>query len=594
MSGRAVRMEALILAGGRSSRMQGTDKPSAVVDGMSLVDRVVEAASFCDTVVVVGPSDAASPRGRPSVLHAREDPPFGGPVSAIGAGLTAAQADTSDSTDIVLVLSADLPYVSGRELRELVHALEQDFSLDAVFGVDSSDRVQYLVGAWRRGALERGVATALRSSPPGDGRGPSLRRVLPDAVTTMHLAGIDDVDTPDELADARGASVRPTVARARFLLDRRVRPLPPRTVPPADSLGGTLAAPMIAAEPFPAFVTSAMDGYAVTGDGPWRLDDAVVVAGDTATVALAAGHAVRIATGAAVPVGASVLRDEFARTDTAGFLHRRDDAPVRDDARRIAEDWDVGTALASVGTTVSPAVLSAALSAGVAHVSVRPAPTVRLVLTGDEIGDDPHPVVGRIRDTIGPVMPIYLRWCGFSVTEVVHCEDTAAAFDDAVAGTGSPPPDVVVVIGATGGGAADRLSGALVRARGRRIVDGLACRPGGSASVSVLPDDRIVVGVPGNPYAAVSTVCLLGPALACALTGRPAPQPVTAELAADVTPATVTRVLPATYLGRGTWACQDSVRTAHLAALIGRDGLAVITPEWSPGDRVEIVSLPQR
>ncbi|KQU31267.1 hypothetical protein ASG69_03635 [Rhodococcus sp. Leaf225] len=598
MSGRTARTDALILAGGRSSRMQGTTKPAALVDGVTLVDRVLGATSFCTVTVLVGPDDVtADPPGPRRVRRTREDPPFGGPVRALAAGLavTVDDGDGPRENDVVLTLSADLPYITEPALRLLVRELLRDTTVEAVFGTDSTGRTQYLVGAWRRDALVRGVTAALARCPADAERGPSIRDALPDVVGTVALTGIDDVDTPTELAAVRTASRRPSVEVARVLVGSRLTAITPRTASLADSLGGTLAEPLIAARPFPSFVTSAMDGYAVRGDGPWHVDDAVVVAGATDDVVLDTGHAVRIATGAAVPAEAGVVRDEFVVLDDDGLLHRSDGAPVRDDARSVAEDWDGGSELAPAGTVISPAVVSAALSAGVIRASTRPAPTVRLVLTGDEIGDDTAPVAGRIRDTIGPVMPTYLRSCGFALADVAHCADTDDAFDAAIhGGADSAPPDVVVIIGATGGGAADRLDDALRRAGAHRVVDGLACRPGGSASVSELPDHRVVLGVPGNPYAAVTTVMLLGPAIAAALTGRSVPIPLTGTLATEVDAGDVTRALPASYLGAGTWRCESSVRTAHLAALVGRDGIAVVTAGRSPGAPVEIVPLPQR
>ncbi|MGB7361499.1 MAG: NTP transferase domain-containing protein [Rhodococcus sp. (in: high G+C Gram-positive bacteria)] len=601
MSGPIARVDALILAGGRSSRMRGSDKPSAVVDGVALVDRVLGAASFCDTVIVVGPErpDTQSSESATTVLHTREEPPYGGPVRAIAAGIAARDgvAAPADARDVVLVLSADLPYVTETELGRLVEALHQREDVDAVFGLDSAGRVQYLVGAWRRAALERGVADAAAPYSAADRRGPSIRDALPSAILTMPLVGIDDVDTPDELDAVRAAPHRPTVEHARFLLGRRLHSLEPTAAVLADHLGGTLAESLFAATPFPTFATSAMDGYAVGGTGPWTLDESVIVAGSADRVTVASGHAIRIATGAAVPDNATVVRDEFVSVDESGLLRLRQDAPVRDDTRRVAEDWAAGEQLAPKGTTVTPAVVSAALSAGVDHGSVRRAPTVRLVLTGDEIGTDAIPAHGRIRDTIGPVMPTYLQWCGFTVTEVVQCADTEEAFDDAIHGVRASTPDVVVIIGATGRGAADRLAGALHRASARTVVGGLACRPGGSTSVSVLPDSRVVFGVPGNPYAAVSTVCLLGPAIAHALSGRSAPPPTTGILADSAVPlpeSDVARVLPGRYLGNGMWQCDTVIRTAHLAALIGRDALMLITPESSPGGPVEVVPLPRR
>ncbi len=96
-------------------------------------------------------------------------------------------------------------------------------------------------------------------------------------------------------------------------------PLPVSEVPLAAAIGTTLAAPLVALHPMPPFDTSMMDGWAVSGHGPWRLVGEVL-AGSVAP-RLTAGQAVVIATGAGVPEGAdAVLRSEHG-TEESGQLH---------------------------------------------------------------------------------------------------------------------------------------------------------------------------------------------------------------------------------------------------------------------------------
>ncbi|MCW2606336.1 MAG: molybdopterin-guanine dinucleotide biosynthesis protein, partial [Frankiales bacterium] len=66
--------DAVVLAGGSGRRLGGVDKPGLLVDGTSLLDRVLGAVARAGTVVVVGPE---RPAARP-VVWAREDPPGGG------------------------------------------------------------------------------------------------------------------------------------------------------------------------------------------------------------------------------------------------------------------------------------------------------------------------------------------------------------------------------------------------------------------------------------------------------------------------------------------------------------------------------------
>ncbi|MFJ7968867.1 DUF6457 domain-containing protein [Streptomyces sp. NPDC096324] len=102
-----------MLAGGAARRLGGEDKPGVRVGGRTLLDRVLAAcADATRTVVVAGPRPTARP-----VEWAREDPPGGGPLAALDAGLRHTAAP------YVLVLSADLPFLEEKTVRRLLDTL---------------------------------------------------------------------------------------------------------------------------------------------------------------------------------------------------------------------------------------------------------------------------------------------------------------------------------------------------------------------------------------------------------------------------------------------------------------------------------------
>ncbi len=96
-------LHAIVLAGGRSSRLGGIDKVMTVVGGRPLLFRAVEAVAPAEQVVVVGPQRVLDlPR---EVTWAREVPEFGGPAAGVAAGWTALAAAPDDE---ILILPADL------------------------------------------------------------------------------------------------------------------------------------------------------------------------------------------------------------------------------------------------------------------------------------------------------------------------------------------------------------------------------------------------------------------------------------------------------------------------------------------------------
>ncbi|WP_460750573.1 NTP transferase domain-containing protein, partial [Myceligenerans cantabricum] len=83
--------DAIVLAGGRASRLDGAAKPALVSDGVPLLHLALDAAGGARRTAVVGPDDLAAPIAAHPTAHrtvlTREDPPFGGPAAAIAAAL---------------------------------------------------------------------------------------------------------------------------------------------------------------------------------------------------------------------------------------------------------------------------------------------------------------------------------------------------------------------------------------------------------------------------------------------------------------------------------------------------------------------------
>lgn len=187
--------DAVVLAGGAARRLGGADKPGLRVGGRPLLDRVLAAcAGARTTVVVAGPRPTARP-----VTWAREDPPGGGPLAALAAGLRHTTAE------YVVVLSADLPFLGEPTVARLLSALAAS-EADGVLLTDAEGRDQPLVAAYRVAAVRRELAALAREREEGtELTGMPLRRLtgalrldrVPDAVASF------DCDTWDDIATAR-------------------------------------------------------------------------------------------------------------------------------------------------------------------------------------------------------------------------------------------------------------------------------------------------------------------------------------------------------------------------------------------------------
>ncbi|PXX69055.1 molybdopterin biosynthesis enzyme [Nocardia tenerifensis] len=576
--------DAIVLAGGRASRMGGVDKPAIVIGGRSMLDAALAAVASCAHTVVVGPRRPELP---PEIGQTREVPPGSGPVAAIGAGLRA----LGSAAPLVVVLAADLPFLSAASVTELIrHTCES--GADAVFAADESGRPQYLIGVWRRTALTAALdrLESLINQP--------MKALIPADSAIIALPGIADCDTEEEVREARAsvaAGTEPALSLddARKTLRDNLSRLTAYSADLRSVRGAALAAPLAAVGPLPRFDVSAMDGYAVADGGPWRLRRDIGFAGGQRPVGLLPGEAVRIATGAHVPDGTTaVVRDEFTRVAPDDTLHRLPDTPIRDDIRRRGEDRRPGDLVAPQGTPVTAALISAAASVEVTAAQVRGPVRARIVMTGDEIRSEGPLHAGQTRDSIGPILPDLLSWYGMRTADRVHLRDTPNGFDEVLAA--ARECDLLVIVGATGSGAADQLRAAVARAEARVLVRRLRLRPGGSTVVAELSTGTTVLGLPGNPFAAVATLMALAPAIVAGRTDGTARPPLLGPLhnAAEIS-GPVTRIVPARFAPAGGWLGDPSVRTAHLGGLIDRDGLVVVPPDAADGATVEFLPLPR-
>ncbi len=565
---------------------QTVDKPALTVGGRRMVDIAVDAVSNCRRTILVGPTRTGMPE---NVVQTRESPAGGGPVAALAAGLRSLDdsADSKDSTDLVVVVASDIPLLDSATIESLIDSVSHS-QTDAVFARDREGRTQFLLGIWQKSALRSAVAQLDSTT------GAPMRRIVPADHLVLDVSGIEDCDTPADLLAARLAAQPSATFEVADALERirsRLRPLPIHRVSLSDSVGTVLAESLVAGAALPAVDISAMDGYAVCGTGPWTLRTDIAYAGSSDVARLGEGTAVRIATGAALPPGAtSVVRDEHMTRDADGSLHRMSTAAESDDTRRRGEDWLPGTELVAAGTPIGAAVRSLAASAEVYEIAVRGPVRGRIVISGNEIRSTGPLAPGETRDVLGSVLPQYLAHCGVSVVDVMLLDDSATGFRDVL--TSTEDVDVIIVVGATGGGAADQLRAALAAVDAETVVGRMRVRPGGSQITAALPDGTAVLGLPGNPLAAVGTAMLTAPAIVDALTGR-APRPPQLGLlsnAAEVRSATP-RIVPVTVDGT-RWQADTRVRTAHLAHLVGREALALVPAEISADEPVTILPLP--
>jgi molybdopterin molybdotransferase len=298
--------------------------------------------------------------------------------------------------------------------------------------------------------------------------------------------------------------------------------LPSEQVDVSQSSGRVLADDCLARCDLPSFDSSAMDGWAVAGDGPWQvIGDAL--AGRAYAQPLVPGSTVRIATGAVVPNGTSAI----IRWEDASLADGIVSGPATDamHIRRAGEECRTGDLVAQSGTIVTPALAGFLAATGHDAIPVVRRPRIGLMLLGDELQHSGIPRDGRVRDSLGPQLPGWLTRMGAEVVTTVHIPDDLDAVVAALLRYASEC-DVIITTGGTAAGPRDHLHAALTAAAGSLIIDCVAVRPGhpmllatlSTASGGLVP----VIGLPGNPHSAIIGLMTFAQPIIDSMLGRPA------------------------------------------------------------------------
>ncbi len=186
---------AVVLAGGRAVRLGGQAKPQLEVGGRPMLATVLDAVADADSRIVVGPRQPVPD----DVVLVREEPPGGGPVAALRAGLAEV------STEVVALLAGDLPFLTAA----LIGQLRERLTGHGILVIDDGGRDQWLLGVWR--------VSALRTAVSGSSGPTSLRKVLAPLSPQRLRPAVEpgqpppwlDCDTPADLARARAAAGTP-------------------------------------------------------------------------------------------------------------------------------------------------------------------------------------------------------------------------------------------------------------------------------------------------------------------------------------------------------------------------------------------------
>jgi molybdopterin molybdotransferase len=286
------------------------------------------------------------------------------------------------------------------------------------------------------------------------------------------------------------------------------RPLGAEDVPVELALGRYLAAELCARRTQPAADLSAMDGYAVSGDGPWQIVGESA-AGRPFPDSLAQGQAVRISTGALMPAGAeAVLLQEDAARQADRLTPAPGGAPSPRHIRRRGFDFAAGDSLLGPQVAIGPAQLALVLAAGHGGrmLAVGRQPRVAVIDSGDELTAaagawDDH----RLPASNGAMIAAMASPLSAAVDRLGPVPDRMDALAQAL--ESARAADVIVTTGGASVGEHDLVRPAL-EAWGATIAFWrVAMRPG-KPILCARRGEQWILGLPGNPVSSYVTAFL--------------------------------------------------------------------------------------
>jgi molybdopterin molybdotransferase len=312
-------------------------------------------------------------------------------------------------------------------------------------------------------------------------------------------------------------------AALRRIEERVVPVVEEEAVPVNEACGRILSRDLGAGMDLPPYDNSAVDGYAIAHADLLPDRETVLPVGGRAAAGhplgrkLRSGEAIRIFTGAPMPDGAdTVMMQEDCAVD-GGRVRLKPGIRKGANRRRAGEDLAKGSLALPAGRRLRPADLGLATALGNDLLPVFRKLRAALLSTGDEVSDPGVPLPpGSIYDANRAMLKALLEGLGCIVDDFGIQPDRAGALADAL-GSAAAGHDLIVTSGGVSTGEEDHVK-SVIEQLGSLHFWRLAIKPGRPVALGQVGGVPLI-GLPGNPVAAIVTFVVLARPLIARLAG---------------------------------------------------------------------------
>lgn len=299
------------------------------------------------------------------------------------------------------------------------------------------------------------------------------------------------------------------VSKAIETIDRNTPMLGSERVELTVSIGRILAEEIVADTDLPPFDRSQMDGYAVRSRDTRKVPVNLLVVGESAAGhgwhnALGRGEAVRIMTGAPVPLGADAVQKLELARELNGIVSLIDPVAKHENVVHKGTEIRKGEVVLRPGIPITPEMIATPAAFGYAKVRVSRRPRVAVIPTGSEIVPASRkPKRDQIRDSNSVMLQAFCDRAGAATTVFENVGDELGHLTATIR-TALQDHDMVVTSGGVSVGRYDLTKPAFAQVGAKILFDKVELKPG-KPTVFAVRNKKLLFGLPGNPVSAAVT-----------------------------------------------------------------------------------------